>query len=173
MRAKPFYLTARASTDGQGDSSIPPLTLLWGGGGGLKTTAKYTMSKLFIVWCVKSRFWTRDFSVYLNLGPGSDGIGKFASFLSLCQSLGVFTIVIKLQTVATYGWSGSTLYLFVHYHDYYKLEIIPIPLTLFFFIYCQIYGAFPNKCLNLYACVGQASVTKRRGIGPIRTEISL
>ena len=42
MRLKPFYLTARLQTDGrtdrqtdgQGDSSIPPLTSLRGGGGG-------------------------------------------------------------------------------------------------------------------------------------------
>ena len=41
MRLKAFYLTTRVSTDrrtdrwmdGQGDSSIPPLISLWGGGG--------------------------------------------------------------------------------------------------------------------------------------------
>ena len=54
----------------------------------------------------------KDFSVYFNLGPGSGGIGNFLSFLKV--SLGVFTIVINLQTVALHGSTG-TLNLFVHY----------------------------------------------------------
>ena len=58
---------------------------------------------------------TRNFSVYFNLGPWSSGIGKFVAFY---VTLGVFTVVIYLQTVAQHG---STMYLFVHYHT---LEIV-------------------------------------------------